>query len=93
MVASARSAGAGTHFRRQTTIGPYFADFACHEKRLVIEVDGSQHGEAANVLSDERRSAFLAARGYRVLRFWNSDVLQDIEAVLGAIYLALHLNE
>jgi very-short-patch-repair endonuclease len=80
----------GTHFRRQATIGRYFADFACHEKRLIIEVDGSQHGEAANVLSDQRRTAFLTARGYRVLRVWNNDVLQDIESVMEAIYLALH---
>jgi very-short-patch-repair endonuclease len=78
-----------THFRRQATIGPYFADFACHAQRLVVEVDGSQHAEAANMLRDEERSAYLRSGGYRVLRFWNNDVLQRIESVMEAIYSAL----
>jgi very-short-patch-repair endonuclease len=70
-----------SHFRRQATIGPYFADFACHDRRVVIEVDGGQHGEARHMLHDEKRTKFLEAKGYRVLRFWNNDVLSNIDGV------------
>jgi len=80
---------AGTHFRRQATIGPYFADFACHERRLVIEVDGGGHAMPDQADSDARRTAFLNSRGYRVLRFWNHEVLNEIDAVLEAIHAAL----
>jgi very-short-patch-repair endonuclease len=79
----------GTHFRRQATIGPYFADFACHEKRIVIEVDGEQHGFDGRRAADERRTTFLQSRGYRVLRFWNHEVLTGLESVLDTIYAAL----
>jgi very-short-patch-repair endonuclease len=79
-----------SHFRRQATVGPYDVDFACHERRLVIEVDGSQHGEVANGAADAVRTAFLQSRGYRVLRFWNNEVLMETRAVLEAIYAALH---
>jgi very-short-patch-repair endonuclease len=65
-----------THFRRQATIGPYFADFAGHERRLVIEVDGGGHAMPDQVDSDARRTAFLNSRRYRVLRFWNHEVLK-----------------
>jgi very-short-patch-repair endonuclease len=74
------------HFRRQATIGPYFVDFACHQKRIVIEVDGSQHMALAG--PDAARTAFLQSRGYRVLRFWNNEVLQQTEGVLAAIHEA-----
>jgi very-short-patch-repair endonuclease len=77
------------HFRRQATIGPYFVDFACLEKRLVIEVDGSQHGEARQMTSDIARTDFLASNGYRVLRFWNHEVLRETRGVMEAIYDAL----
>ena len=80
----------GTHLRRQATIGPYFADFACHEKRIIIEVDGEQHGFDARRAADERRTAYLEARGYRVLRFWNHEVLTELESVLDTIYAAVH---
>jgi very-short-patch-repair endonuclease len=80
----------GTHFRRQATIGPYFADFACHQHRLVIEVDGSQHGDESHAASDQERTAFLKSHGYRVLRFWNNEVLDEIDAVTEAIYTALN---
>ena len=75
------------HFRRQATIGPYFVDFACHQRRIVVEVDGSQH--MTRVRSDVARTAFLNSRGYRVLRFWNNEVLQQTDAVMAAIYDAL----
>jgi very-short-patch-repair endonuclease len=78
-----------SHFRRQATIGPYFADFACHELRLVIEVDGGQHGEASHILRDEKRTQYLEAQGYRVLRFWNNDVLSNIDGVMQVIAEAI----
>jgi very-short-patch-repair endonuclease len=78
-----------THFRRQATIGPYFADFACHRKRIVVEIDGEQHGFDANRRADERRTAYPEAAGFRVLRFWNHEVLQELESVLDTIYAAI----
>src|SRR5262249_47493751 len=82
-----------SHCRRQATIGPYFADFACHERRLIIEVDGAQHNEPENVARDEERSAYLRSRGYRILRFWNNDVLKNIDGVMEAIFAVMHQNE
>ncbi len=73
----------GYKFRRQQPIGPYIVDFVCFENGLVIELDGGQHCE--QVAYDAERSAWLQAQGFRVLRFWNHEVLQDIEAVKGAI--------
>jgi len=82
-----------SHFRRQATIGPYFADFACHERRLIIEVDGAQHNEPENVARDEERSDYLRSQGYRILRFWNNDVLKNIDGVMEAIFAVMHQNE
>ena len=70
----------GTHFRRQVRIGRYVADFACHATRIVVEVDGGQHGAAS--AADEARTKVLEANGYRVLRYWNNDVLTNIDGVL-----------
>jgi len=67
-------------------IGPYIADFACLKKRLVIEVDGSQHGNDVDSRRDEVRTRWLNSEGYRVVRFWNNDVIDKTEAVLEAIY-------
>jgi very-short-patch-repair endonuclease len=78
-----------SHFRRQAAIGPYFADFASHRYRLVIEVDGAGHGETLQAAYDVERTTFLQSRGYRVLRFWNNEVLTEIDAVMNAIYAAL----
>lgn len=75
-----------THFRRQVPIGPYFADFACHKFRLVIELDGSQHAEESARRHDEKRTDFLRSAGYRVVRFWNHDVLKELESVLDTIF-------
>ena len=77
------------HFRRQATIGPYFADFACHDRRLIVEVDGGHHNEEPHLAHDQSRTAYLEAKGYRVLRFWNHDVLSNIDGVLTVIYEAL----
>jgi very-short-patch-repair endonuclease len=79
-----------SHFRRQATIGPYFAYFACHQTRIVIEVDGGQH---ADCTADEQRSRYLEANGYRVLRFWNNEVLANIEGVVEVICEAVGLKE
>ena len=72
----------GTSFRRQTPIGPFIVDFVSHAPRLVIELDGGQHSENRR---DVGRDAWLAANGYRVLRFWNSDVLKNRDGVLEII--------
>jgi very-short-patch-repair endonuclease len=75
----------GSHWRRQATIGPYFADFSEHNLRIVIELDGGQHAEQRQAARDAARTAYLNGRGYCVLRFWNNDVLNNLEAVLTAI--------
>lgn len=82
-----RGEGLGVNFRRQHAIGPYIADFCCIKKKLVIELDGSQHLEQAEY--DQRRTEFLQTRGCRVLRFWNRDVMHDLDGVLRAILHAL----
>jgi very-short-patch-repair endonuclease len=80
----------GTHFRCQVPIGPYVADFACMAARLIIEVDGSQHGHDGIRQRDDRRTRWLEAEGYRVLRFWNNDLTNNIDGVLEAIYAVVH---
>ena len=77
----------GWKFRRQRRVGPYFADFTCTEGHLIVELDGSQHLDA--VEHDAARTRFLETRGFRVLRFWNDDVLRETDAVLDAIAAAL----
>jgi very-short-patch-repair endonuclease len=79
----------GSHFRRQVVIGPYIADFACMAARLVIEVDGSQHGENAKLAHDAVRTKWLESEGYRVLRYWHSDVFGNIDGVLSDILASL----
>jgi very-short-patch-repair endonuclease len=73
----------GAKFRRQQPIGVYIVDFCCLEKQLVIKLDGSQHLEQAD--KDLARTQFLSTLGYRVLRFWDHDALQNTEAVLQRI--------
>ena len=80
----------GTHFRRQVPLGPYIADIACLWAKLVIEIDGSQHASEPVRSRDTERTRWLSAEGYRVLRFWNSDVLRDPSGVLEQIYSELH---
>jgi very-short-patch-repair endonuclease len=76
----------GAKFVRQERIGPYVVDFACRERRLIVEVDGGQH---ATDPRDAVRDQWLSDRGYRVLRFWNNDVLANTEGVLETIAAAL----
>ncbi|MGD0144739.1 MAG: endonuclease domain-containing protein [Rhizomicrobium sp.] len=80
---------AGVRFRRQQPIGPYFVDFFCASGRLVVELDGSQHADGEQAKHDEVRSKWLSERGYRVLRFWNVDVLKNPESVIDAITNAI----
>jgi very-short-patch-repair endonuclease len=76
-----------THFRRQVRLGSYIVDFASHAARLVIEVDGGHHSERSE--ADAARTRFLEAEGYRVLRYWNNDVLANIDGVLEDIQRAM----
>ena len=72
---------AGLNFRRQAPIGSYIADFIAHSCKLIVEVDGESHDFEERIHRDERRDAWLASRGYRVLRFTNDDVLKNLEGV------------
>lgn len=80
---------AGGHFRRQAPIGPYFADFACHQTKLVVEIDGEQHGFDEERRRDGIRTAYLGRAGYRVLRFWNAEVFSNLDGVVETICAAL----
>jgi adenine-specific DNA-methyltransferase len=77
----------GYRFRRQMPIGAYIADFVCLRARLIVELDGGQHADF--LLDDLERTQDLARRGFRVVRFWNNEVLQQTEAVLESILEAL----
>ena len=74
---------AGHRFRRQMPIGSYIVDFVCLERRLIVEIDGGQHQEQHDY--DERRDGWLVEQGFRVLRFWNNEVLSQTEGVLTRI--------
>ena len=77
----------GLRFRRQHAIGNFIVDFCCIKKKIIIELDGSQHLDMQEY--DEDRTKYLESRGYRVIRFWNNDVMKDIEGVILAITYAL----
>jgi very-short-patch-repair endonuclease len=76
------------HFRRQYSIGNYIVDFCAPRHKLIIELDGSQHLE--NIERDRERSDFLAGKGYRILRFWNHEVTNNLESVLNVIYQVIN---
>jgi very-short-patch-repair endonuclease len=80
----------GLKFRRQVPVGPYVADFLCKEAMLIIEVDGGQH--ATQVEYDQSRDEFLRANGYQVVRFWNNEVLKNIDGVLEELNRTLTLT-
>jgi very-short-patch-repair endonuclease len=80
----------GLKFKRQKPMGPYIVDFVCVERRLIIELDGGQHSEQTTY--DEQRDAWLRNQGYTALRFWNNEVMQQLEGVLEKIRLALSTN-
>ncbi len=77
---------AGFRFRRQETIGPYIVDFVCFELKAIIETDGGQHSTIENEKRDADRARYLASCGYRIIRFWNHEILGNIDIVLEKIY-------
>ena len=77
----------GVHFRRQHAVGNYIVDFCSPKQKLIIELDGGQHLEQETY--DQERTAFLQSKGYRVLRFWNNEVLEDLNGVVAVIQMAL----
>ncbi|MGY4228842.1 very-short-patch-repair endonuclease [Bradyrhizobium sp. USDA 4503] len=80
----------GTHFRRQAPIGPYVVDFFCPAKRLIVELDGGHHNDDEVAKRDRARQEWLEREGYRVVRFWNSEVSEDLNAVPERIYVELY---
>lgn len=81
----------GYKFKRQVPIGRYIVDFVCTSLRLIIELDGGQHAD--QIAYDQKRSDFLESKDFKVIRFWNNDVLQNIDGVLSALTLALSQRE
>jgi very-short-patch-repair endonuclease len=81
----------GFKFRRQHQVGLYICDFVCVEASVVVELDGSQHVD--RMAYDDRRDRFLRSAGFRVLRFWNNDVMARTEQVLETIFEALHRED
>jgi very-short-patch-repair endonuclease len=79
----------GFKFVRQQPVGPFIADFACRERKLIVELDGETHSSDAELSADARRTAFLSGQGYRVVRFTNQQVYENPEAVAEAILAAL----
>jgi very-short-patch-repair endonuclease len=82
----------GFHFRRQSPIGRHIVDFVSFRSRLVIEADGGQHGMPEGVRSDQARDAFLQSQGFRVVRFWNSEIDDNLAGVMESILSALKQN-
>jgi very-short-patch-repair endonuclease len=79
----------GVKFRRQTQVEDYIVDFVCFEKKLIIELDGGQHNETRVKIKDEERTRALKKKHYRVLRYWDNDVLQNTDSVLEHIRISL----
>ena len=79
----------GTHFRKQAILGRYYPDFVSHRLKLVIELDGGQHATDLAVMRDAERNRWMESQGYRVLRFWNHEVLRELDAVLDTIFAAV----
>ncbi len=71
----------GLRFKRQVPIGAYIVDFCCNEKKIILEIDGGQHNEPSNITYDKQRTAFLEAEGYKVIRFWNNDIDNNLDGV------------
>ncbi|HEV7877846.1 endonuclease domain-containing protein [Bradyrhizobium sp.] len=80
----------GTHFRRQAPIGRYVVDFFCPAAHLIIELDGGHHNDDEAAKRDLERQIWLEREGYRVIRFWNSEIAGDLNAVLERIYVELY---
>ncbi|MBI3866117.1 MAG: DUF559 domain-containing protein [Planctomycetia bacterium] len=83
----------GFKFRRQVPLGNYIVDFICLDRRVIVELDGGQHNESGQHEYDERRDAWLRGEGFEVLRFWNSDVFTEWEAMAEGIWHALERRQ
>lgn len=79
----------GHRFRRQHPLGHYIVDFVCLDRRVIVEIDGPQHGESAQIAHDARRTAWLEAEGYVVLRFWANEIDENLDSVLDVILAEL----
>ena len=82
----------GGHFRRQAPMGPYFADFVHFGCKLVVELDGGQHGMPDGIQRDAKRTAYLEAQGFQVLRFWNHEIRENLDGVVETIFRTVHAN-
>ena len=82
----------GRHFRRQVPLAGYIADFACHGCKLIVELDGGQHNLDSEIMKDAQRTDELRRHGYRVVRFWNADVMTNLEGVVDMIRHAAGLE-
>lgn len=89
--AAIRNDQLGVNFRRQHAIGSYIPDFACIEKKLIIELDGGQHLEQQEY--DQERTSCLESQGYTVIRFWNKDVMKNIDGVILALLQAMKMPD
>ena len=76
----------GFKFRRQVPIGDYVVDFVCEAHNLIIELDGGQHNNPENIEKDIQRTKFLESKGYKVLRFWNNEIDNNVDGVCEVIY-------
>jgi very-short-patch-repair endonuclease len=75
----------GFHFRRQAPRDGYILDFVCLRNRVIVEVDGGQHNDRSHVMSDKARDAYFAEKGFRILRFWNNEIDENLEGALQTI--------
>ena len=80
---------AGYRFRRQHRIGPFIVDFVCLERKLIVEIDGCQHGGRAEEERDRKRAQWLEQKGFRIVRIWNRDVRLDLHDAVESIFRAL----
>ncbi|MEE3349323.1 MAG: endonuclease domain-containing protein [Candidatus Gastranaerophilaceae bacterium] len=76
----------GLKFRRQVPIGNYVADFVCEIHNVIIELDGGQHNEPENIEKDKQRTDFLESKGYKIIRFWNNEIDNNLEGACEVIY-------
>ena len=84
---------AGVKFVRQEPVGPYFVDFLCRERRLVVEIDGATHSTDDEIASDARRTALLEQQGFRVVRFTNAEVYDNLDSVLETLLHAMRTSD
>ncbi len=82
----------GYKFLRQYPIEPYIVDFVCREKKIIIEIDGGQHNEPEGIEYDKKRSLFLSSRGFKVIRFWNNEIDNNIEGVYQILLKEFGIN-